>query len=431
MSQFSGLKSLSPVWSRVTNIIAKEARGSWITDVNGRRFLDFTTGIAVCNTGHCHPRVVAAAQAQLSKIMHAQMNIVYSQSAIELAEKLPSIMPDPSLNRFFYTNSGAEAIEAAVKLAKQVTRRNNIICFENSFHGRTIGALSMTASKNVYSRGGGQIAGVHFARFPRCSSSCRIPKVDGQCCWDPIESVEEVLKTRSAPGDTAAILVEPIQGEGGYVIPPPGFFKKLREICDREGILLILDEVQSGMGRTGSWFAIEQLDHVRPDIMVVAKGIASGLPLSIVCANGENLMDKWIPGSHGGTYGGNAVSCAAAVETINVLREEKLLQNATARGKQAIQFMKDRKWADRFPVKDIRGLGLMVGVEFDPAFKGFASHVTTTALEKGLMLMTAGSKETIRLMPPLVVSESEMDQAMTIMDSSLNQVLSKTSKMAS
>ncbi|KAF0852749.1 mitochondrial 4-aminobutyrate transaminase (alanine-glyoxylate aminotransferase (AGAT)) [Andalucia godoyi] len=426
MTRLPGLKALAPVWSRVTNIVAKEARGAWITDVNGRKWLDFTTGIAVCNTGHCHPRVVSAAQQQLSKIMHAQMNIVYSESAVKLAESLQDIMPDPSLNRFFFTNSGAEAIEAAVKLAKQVTKKNNIICFENSFHGRTMGALSMTASKNVYSRGGGQVPGIHFARFPRCSSSCRIPASSGEpCCWDPIDSVEDVLKTRSAPGDTAAILVEPIQGEGGYVLPPPGFFKKLRELCDREGILLILDEVQSGMGRTGSWFAIEQLDDIRPDIMVVAKGIASGLPLSVVCANGESLMDKWIPGSHGGTYGGNAVSCAAAVETINVLRDEKLLENAVARGQQALDFMRVNKWAERFPLKDTRGLGLMIGIEFDPLLKGCAGKVTSAALEDGLMLMTAGSRETIRLMPPLVLSEPDMSLALSIIEKSMSRVFKK------
>jgi 4-aminobutyrate aminotransferase len=419
-----GLKALSPVWGRVTNIVAEKASGAWITDIHGKRWLDFTTGIAVCNTGHCHPRVVKAAQDQLESIIHSQMNIVYSKPAIRLAEKLQEIVPHPSLDRFFYSNSGAEGIEGAVKLARQVTKRPNIICFEGSFHGRTHATATMTASKNAYSRGLHGINGVHFAKFPYClKCTCGKPAGDA-CCWSAIESVEDILKMRSAPQDTAAIVVEPILGEGGYVIPPKGFFKKLREICDREGILLILDEVQTGFGRTGKFFAAEHesMDRVRPDIMVMAKGIASGLPLSVVAANGEALMDKWIPGSHGGTYGGNAVACAAACATIDVIREEGLLQNAVARGAQVMERVQRNQWLAKTPVIDVRGLGLMVGIEFDPKQKGIAGKVTAKALEKGLMLMTAGTRESIRLMPPLVINQQDMDLALDIFEQSVKEV---------
>lgn len=421
-------KLLTPVWSRVSDMVVEKALGAWITTVDGRRVLDLTTGIAVCNTGHCHPRVVEAARSQLGEIMHAQMNIVHAKSQLCLAEKLAEIMPDPSLDRFFFSNSGAEAIEGAVKLSKQVTRRPNIICFEGSFHGRTLGTLSMTSSKNIYSRGvGGHVPGIYFAKYPYMAKHTALNITTETVVTEALQSVEDILKMTSAPSDTAAICLEPILGEGGYVPAPPSFLRGLREICDREGILLIMDEIQTGFGRTGSWFATS----VRPDILVMAKGIGSGLPLSAVAANGERLMDKWIPGSHGGTYGGNAVSCAAACATIDVIREERLLENAVARGEQA----KDRLGATDLRrsgiIKDVRGPGLMIGVEFDYKLKGIAGLVCAEAQKRNLLLMGAGARETIRLMPPLVINEKDMDMALTILEQSIRAALSSPSLSAS
>ncbi len=404
---------LSPVWSRIFPLVVERGEGAYLYSVDGRRYLDFTSGIGVTNTGHAHPRVVRAVQDQAAKLLHGQVNIVRHLPILQLAEKLRQIVP-PSLDRFFFSNSGAEAVEASIKLARHATGRPNIVAFQGSFHGRTVATMSLTSSKTIY-RVGYQplMPGVFFAPFPYAY----------RYGWDEEETVrfclrelEFILKTQTAPEETAAFLVEPVLGEGGYVPAPPAFLQGLREIADYYGILLIIDEVQTGFGRTGRWFALEH-SGVEPDIMVMAKGIASGLPLSGIAARAD-LMERWQVGTHGGTYGGNAVACAAAVATIDVIREEGLLENARARGEQLMAGL--RRLQDEFPIiGDVRGLGLMIGVEFThpdgtPA-TDVAKAVTQGCFERGLLLLTCGPwGNTVRWIPPLIVTGEQMEEAMEI-----------------
>lgn len=419
---------LSPVWTRLTPIVAARGEGVYLWDTSGQRYLDFTSGIGVTNTGHCHPRVVAAAQAQVAKLIHGQANIVWHEPMMELAEALRAVVPAP-LDSFFFANSGAEAVEASVKLARQATGRPNIIAFERGFHGRTIGAMSLTASKTIYrTRYQPLMAGVFFAPFPyeyrwRRAGFDRLQSVTDRV----MEQIGFVLQAQSAPDETAAILVEPILGEGGYIVPPPDFFPRLRELCDRLGILLIADEVQSGFGRTGRFFAMEEWG-VTPDILVMAKGLASGFPLSAIAARRE-LMERWLVGSHGGTYGGNAVCCAAAVATIAVLREEGLLDNALAMGERLMAGL--RTLQQRYPViGDVRGRGLMVGTEFThpdgtPA-ADVAKRVVTHALDAGLMLLTCGTESNVvRWIPPLVVTDAQIEEALDVFQEALRQAESE------
>jgi 4-aminobutyrate aminotransferase len=288
---------ISPVWTRYTPIVAERAEGAYIYDRDGTRYLDFTCGIGVTNTGHCHPAVVQAIQEQAAKLLHGQVNIIFHPPLLELAQELRTIVPEP-LDCFFFSNSGAEAVEGAVKLARHATGRPNIIVFQGSFHGRTALTMALTTSKTVYRVGYQPLpAGVFVAPYPYAYRYGWSPEEAEAFC---LREVEFLLKTQTAPTETAAILVEPVLGEGGYVVPPPGFLKGLRWICDEHDILLIVDEVQSGFGRTGKWFAIEHFG-TPPDIMIMAKGLASGLPLSGIAARRE-LMARWIPGSHGGTY---------------------------------------------------------------------------------------------------------------------------------
>ncbi len=430
---------LSPVWARYTSIIADHAEGCYIYDEAGERHLDFSAGIGVVNTGHCHPRVVAAAQEQVARLIHGQANIVYHKPMLRLAEKLATVTLD-GLDRFFFSNSGAEAVEAAIKLARYATRRSAIITFTGGFHGRTIGALSLTSSKAKYkAHMGPYMPGVYTVPYPYCYR-CQVRARDGRasassqtydspahqdrCCQADLPALRALLATEVYPEDVAAVLVEPVLGEGGYVVPPVRFLRDLRQLCDEFGILLIADEVQTGFGRTGSLFAVEQCG-VTPDILVMAKGLASGFPLSSIAAR-PALMDGWAPGAHGGTYGGNAVACAAACATIDVLCDEDLPGNA--RGQGAVLIGGLRVLQGMYPfIGDVRGLGLMVAAEIVTPDGGPDTARTRALLraceERRLILLSCGPQDqVVRFIPPLIVTEGQIEDALAIFEAALTAV---------
>lgn len=422
-TRMESLSHISPVWPHYTPIIAFRAEGSYVYDQNGTAYLDFTCGIGVTNTGHCHPRVVEAIRRQAGLLIHGQANIVVHEPMLDLITELRTVLP-PYLDGYFFSNSGAEAIEGAIKLARYATRRPNIIVFQGSFHGRTVGTMSLTTSKTIY-RAGYQplMPGVFVAPYPYAFRYGWDEEKTSEWC---LEELDYLLVTQTAPQETAAILIEPVLGEGGYVVPPVSFLQGLRKLCDRHGILLIVDEVQSGFGRTGRWFAFEHFG-IEPDIITVAKGIGSGLPLSGVISR-LDLMKKWEPGSHGGTFGGNAVACAAAVATIQTIRDENLLDNARQRGQQLIQGL--RHLQEEFPlIGDVRGLGLMIGVEFrtpdrEPD-KHTAKAVVQACLDNRLLLLTCGPWDnTIRWIPPLNVTEAQIMQGLNIFSQAVQTVLS-------
>ncbi|MFW6116614.1 MAG: aspartate aminotransferase family protein [bacterium] len=410
---------LSPVLSRYTPVIAEYGKGMYIYDRDGSKYLDFTSGIAVTSTGHCHPSVVQAVQDQAAKLLHGQINIVLHQPVLDLVRELKDVTP-PGLSSFFFSNSGAEAVEGAVKLARQVTGRPNIIVFQGSFHGRTALTMALTTSKTIYRAGYQPLpAGVHVAPYPHAYRYGWTPAEAQDFC---LRELEFLLQTQTAPSETAAMLIEPVLGEGGYVVPPRGFLRNVRQICDEHRILLIADEVQTGFGRTGSWFATQHFDTT-PDIMTVAKGMASGLPLSAVVSRPE-IMRSWSPGSHGGTFGGNAISCAAALATIRVIKEENLLTNAQEQGTQLIAGLRSIQ-AEYEGIGDVRGLGLMIGTEFvkegGKPDKSTAKRVQKDCIDNGLLLLTCGSHENvIRWMPPLVVAEDEVDRALDIFEQAVS-----------
>jgi 4-aminobutyrate aminotransferase len=413
---------MSPVWTRLFPIEAERAEGSYIYATDGNRYLDFTCGIGVTNTGHCHPKVVEAIRAQAGLFLHAQANIVVHRPMLELIGELQEIL-HPSLDGFFFSNSGAEAIEGAVKLARAATGRTNIIVFQGSFHGRTAGTMALTTSKTIYRAGFQPLpAGVFVAPFPY---AFRLGMDDATASDWALTQLEELLLSQTAPRETAAVLIEPVLGEGGYVVPPLTFMKGLREIADKYGILLIFDEIQSGFGRTGRWFAQEHFD-VTPDVMTVAKGIASGLPLSGVFSRLE-LMRKWETGSHGGTYGGNPVACAAGVATIRAMRDEDMIGNAAVRGQQLQVGL--RKFQEDHPeIGDVRGLGLMVGSEIvddkGKPDKAAAKAIVHAALDRGLLLLTCGTYDnTIRWIPALNVEEAQINDGLRIFSDSLVEAL--------
>lgn len=422
MTLTDSLSHLSPVWTHLTTIIATRGSGSRIYDREGVEYIDFTCGIGVTSTGHCHPRVVAAIQKQAGLLLHGQANIIFHEPMLDLVGELRKVV-HPSLDSFFFTNSGAEAVEGAIKLARQATGRPNVIVFQGSFHGRTNATMALTTSKTIY-RAGYQplMPGVFVAPFAYPYRYGWDADTTVRWCLDELEFL---LISQTAPSETAAILVEPVLGEGGYVNPPHGFLQGLRRICDRHGILLIADEIQSGFGRTGLWFAQEHFDLV-PDIMTVAKGIASGLPLAGVISRAE-LMEKWPPGSHGGTYGGNAVACAAAAETIRTIAEEGLVENSAARGRQLIAGLAHIQ--EEYPaIGEVRGLGLMIGVEFRTPDrkpdKAAAKAVANACLERRLLLLTCGPWDNvIRWIPPLVVSDAEIAQGLEIFADALKEVM--------
>lgn len=412
---------LSPALFRYTDVVVDRAEGTYLYAADGRRYLDFTSGIGVTNTGHCHPKVVAAAQEQAGRLIHGQANIVYHGPMLDLVNELLTIAP-AGLESFFLANSGAEAVEAALKLARQSSGRSNVIVFEGGFHGRTVGTMSLTTSSTIY-RAGCQplMPGVFVAPFPYAHRYGWSPEECSRFC---LRELHHLLATQSAPEETAAVIMEPVLGEGGYVVPPHGFLKSVKEICDQHDILFIADEIQSGFGRTGRWFA-HQHDDMTPDIMILAKGLASGFPLSAIAVRPE-LWNASRPGTHGGTYGGNAVSCAAAVASVRVIREERLVENSAQMGEYLIGQLRalQNKHA---VIGDVRGLGLMVATEFtseDGQADGeTAEAVRLKCLESGLILLTCGAYgNVIRWIPPLIVNKAQIDEGLRIFGQSLEEV---------
>jgi 4-aminobutyrate aminotransferase len=408
---------VSPSYTRDYPLAVERGEGCMIEDVDGNRFLDFNAGIAVVATGHCHPRVVAAIQQQAAQLIHMSGTDFYYEGLVALAEKLSEIAPGGVGRRVSFGNSGAEAMEGAIKLARYATGRDKMIAFYGSFHGRTMGALSLTARKAVQREGFGPlIPGVAHAPYPYCYR-CPYGKQPDSCAVECVKFIENtLLRTVSPASETAAIVLEPVQGEGGYIVPPQKFFDELARVAKQHGILLIFDEVQSGMGRTGKMWAAQHFDAV-PDIMAVAKGIASGMPLGATVARRE-LM-SWPPGAHASTFGGNPVACAAALATIALL-EEELVENAARMG----AYLRDRMrhWPARFPcVGDVRGLGLMLGIEFigDKATREPAplirNAIVDLAFHRGLLILGAGDS-TIRLCPPLVVNRDQCDFAVETLE---------------
>ena len=410
-------KVMPPAAGRSTKLGIKEGRGCYLTDEEGKEYLDFASGVAVCNIGHNHPKVVAAAKKQIDELVHGGHNVVYYESYVRLAERLVELTGGDTM--VYFSNSGAEANEGAIKLAKHYTKRPAIIAFRDSFHGRTLGTVSVTGSNSLYRQYyEGLMPSVYFAEYPYLYRSPY--KEEG---YQPyIDKLNELFHTLVDPSMVAAIIMEPVQGEGGYIVPPKGFVQEIRKICDQYGILLIFDEVQTGMGRTGKLFAYEHFG-VKPDIISCAKGIASGFPLSAVIAKKE-IMKTWNAGAHGGTFGGNPVSCAAALATLEVLTEDGALDNAARMGEYFIGKVYDLQKRHK-EIGDVRGLGLMIAVEIvdkngNPD-KAETSRIVASALEKGLILLTCGTnKNVIRFIAPTIVTEKEIDKAIAIIDEVMN-----------
>lgn len=414
---------MSPAWSRIFNFVADRAEGSYIYTDDGRKLLDFTCGIGVTNTGHCHPKVVEAIRAQAGLFLHAQANLVIHKPMLQLIEELRKIVP-PAIDSFYFANSGAEAVENAIKIARVATGRQNVIVFSGSFHGRSAGTMALTTSKAVYRTGFGPLpSGVFVVPFPY---AFRLKMTETEAADYALEQLEHLLASQTAPKDTAAILVESILGEGGYVVPPKAFMKGLRELCDRHKIMLIFDEVQSGFGRTGAWFAFEHF-NVEPDIMTVAKGMASGLPISGVFASTDTML-KLDVGSIGGTFGGNVLACAAAVGTIRAIRDENMLANASERGIQLMTGL--RKFQEEYlQIGEVRGKGLMIGTEFivdgrAHKAKQLVKDIIHSAEEKGLLLLSCGTYDnTLRWIPPLNVTSEQIHDALNVFGESLKETI--------
>ena len=417
---------MPPVWSRITNLVVDRGEGSWLITPQRERYLDYTSGIGVTNTGHAHPRVVAAVQAQAAKLLHGQQNIVYHEPGLRLYERLSRLLPGGPWGAFL-SNSGAEAVEAAVKLARVATGRPAIIAFRYGFHGRTAQTMALTAAKDVYRGAFEPLPGsVYHTAYPYCYRAAGGAHDPAACTCDWEAQLDLLFHQLVYPDKVAAIIVEPVIGEGGYIVPPPGFLPRLREITSANGILLIADEVQTGFGRTGELFAVRHWD-VEPDILAMAKGIASGLPLSGLIAKRE-ILDRLPPGSHGGTYGGNVVACAAAMATLDVIEDEGLVANARARGTQLLDGLR-RITADRTSVGDVRGLGLMVAIELvipgegdgrvpDPAL---TKRIQQACFDRKLLVLTAGTYvNVIRIIPPLVTTEAEVETALRIFAEALD-----------
>ena len=399
------------------------AEGVYLYTADGRRYMDFTSGIAVTNLGHGHPRVLAAAREQMAKFSHSAVGVTLHEPLLRLTEALPKVMP-PGMNMFFFGNSGTEAVEGALKLARYVTGRPGIIAFEGSFHGRTYGAASVTSVKSKYrNQYEPFVPSVYFAPYAY-PYRCPLGEDDDTVVAWSTAGLQKVFDHFIPPTKVAAILVEPVQGEGGYVVPPVEFLRSLRRICDEHGILLIFDEIQTGFGRTGEMFAA-QVFNVRPDIMAIAKGIANGFPLSATVASRE-LMSQWLPGSHGTTFGGNPIACAAALATLDVICEENLLENCRKMGARLLEGF--RALQDKYSIiGNVRGLGLMVAMEFIVPSQGktanpeAATAVLENSLKRGLVGYMAGLHgQVFRLMPPLNVTETQVEEAMTILEDSLS-----------
>jgi 4-aminobutyrate aminotransferase len=415
LTDWAALRSgVPPVWARYTDLVVERASGAWIETVDGTRYLDYTSGIGVTNTGHAHPRVAAAIAEQAARGIHLQQNIVYHQPGLELHRRLPDRFPNPrpeTAYGLFLSNSGAEAVEAAVKLAKFVTRRPNVVAFRGGFHGRTHGAMALTTSSAKYrAHFEPLMGGVHFAPFPY---PLRMGGPDA-ALTATLAALDDLFAGVVAPEDVAAFVVEPVLGEGGYVVPPDGFLPALREQADRHGILLAVDEVQSGFARTGRFFATDWT-AATPDIVIMAKGIASGLPLSGILAP-RALLDQLSPGAHGGTYGGNAVACAAALATLDVIDDERLAERAERLGAELLAALQERAEGHR-SVAEVRGRGMMVAIEFtEPGTLAprpdLAKGLLAEAMARNVLLLTCGTYgQAVRIIPPLVTTDDEVGLA--------------------
>lgn len=412
-------KVTAPAYGRVYPLVVKRASGMAVEDVDGNLFLDFMAGIAVASTGHSHPRVVRAIEEQARKFLHICGSDYYYEPMVVLAEKLGRLAPGSGAKKVFFTNSGTETIEAAIKLARYHTKRQHIIAFHGAFHGRTLGSLSLTASRASHrAHFGPLIPGVHHVPYPFCRRPDR--QKPESCALESIRIIEKVLFQHEVlPEEVAAVFVEPIQGEGGYIVPPPEYLPMLQDLCRKHGILLVVDEIQSGFGRTGKMFASEHW-ALEPDIVCAAKGIASGMPLGAMIASAE--ISTWPPSSHGSTFGGNPVACAAALATIELI-EEGLVENAAKMG----ALLKERLTALRMrhnTIADVRGLGLMVGVEFcrpndaNTPDRQLRERVMQKCFEKGLLLLGCG-ESTLRFCPPLIVTAEEVETAVGLFDGAI------------
>lgn len=414
---------VSTSYTRDYPLVAHTGRGAIIEDPDGNRFLDFAAGIAVCSTGHCHPDVVAAIREQAGHLIHMSGTDFYYRPQVELAEKMAEIAPVRGEARVYFGNSGAEAVEAALKLVRYKTGRQHVVAFFGAFHGRTMGALSLTASKWIQKAGFAPLVPtVHHLPYAYCYR-CPVNRQVDSCDVECFGMLEEFHFQRLVPpSEIAAIVVEAVQGEGGYVVPPAKFLQRIREVCDRHDILMVVDEIQSGMGRTGKMFAIEHFD-IAPDIITVAKGIASGMPLGLTVARRE-IMD-WPPGAHASTFGGNPVSCAAALATIRLL-QERYIDNARAQGERLIGRLRELQRSVP-ALGDVRGLGLMIGAEMvspdtgarDPELR---NRVIEIAFGKGLLLLGCGDN-TIRFAPPLVIDAEQVDTACDLFRASLEEAV--------
>ena len=421
-----GEQHLSPVWGHLTTIQPVRGEGIYLWDDEGTRYTDFTSGIGVTNLGHTHPNITEAIRDQAEKLHFGQMNVVVTPQFVELSETLHKITPD-GIDSFFFANSGAEATEAAVKLARHASGKTNIVVFNGSFHGRTAQCMAMTTSKYIYRENYAPLpGGIHVTPFPNAY----------QYGWDEAQTVdfclqelERLVLAQTSPDETAAIFVEPVLGEGGYVPVPTVFLEKLRAFCDLHKILLVVDEIQSGFGRTGKLFAIDH-SGVKPDILVMAKGLGNGMPISAVGAS-DMLMQKWKKGTHGGTYGGgNPIVARAALATIETMQDQGIPEQASQTGDYLEKKLRDIQ--SRHPViGDVRGLGLMIGTEFtDPSngkpSKAVASKVQASCLSENLLLLTCGTYENvIRWIPPLIVTKEQIDEAMEIFERAVRDATSK------
>jgi 4-aminobutyrate aminotransferase len=403
----------SPSLTRAYPLVAESGSGAVVTDVDGNRFLDFAAGIAVCSTGHAHPKVVSAIKEQADRLIHVAATDFYEPRYVDFMERLADIAPFEEKARVFVTNSGTEAVEGAIKLARYHTHRPGIIAFEGAFHGRTMGALSLTNSKIKQRAGFGPlIPMVHHAPFPRVRSWKEGSGGDGSAELEVLR--RSILGRIIAPSDVAAIVIEPIQGEGGYFPAPAAFLRGLRELCDEHGILLVADEIQSGMGRTGTWWAIEHAG-VEPDIITTAKGIASGMPIGAFIA--RDSVWTWPPGAHGSTFAGNPICAAAGLATIDII-ESEAMANAAAMGDR-LRAGLERVADDIAEVRDIRGMGLMLGVEFTD--HAHAEAVQEAAFQRGLLTLECG-ESSLRFSPPLIVTEADVDRAIEIVGQALGEL---------
>lgn len=417
------MKVMPPVVKRATTMGVTKGEGCYLWSEDGRKILDFASGVAVCNLGHNHPKVVEAAERQMKELIHGGHNVVYYESYVRLAERLVELTGGDTM--VYFSNSGAEANEGAIKLAKYVTKRPGIIAFRGSFHGRTLATTSLTSSSSAYRKNyEGLLPSVYFAEYPYLYRTPYEMK-DGKCPKEYFEQFENIFHTLIDPSMVAAIMMEPVQGEGGYIVPDKEFVQYVREICDKYGILLIFDEVQSGMGRTGKLFAYEHFG-VKPDILTSAKGIANGFPLSAVIGKKE-IMEQWPAGAHGGTFGGNPVACAAANAVLDELTDGGMLDNAAKMG----DYFKEKLFAlqKKYPsvIGDVRGLGLMLAMEMVHPDKTPDADITTAirtkALEKGLLLLGCGTNHNIvRFIAPTIVTEKEIDIAINIIDECLKEL---------